>query len=259
MDNVDGYGVSLINEDWGSDIQGVAGSLGAGGICLFEFPEFPDSVSMPRFTPAQSELAPGSLWNAGQISDTRYAYEVVVNGPVRSIIKIKGMNWNSGSGFYEYEQLYTVYAKQSYCTSRVTFTTFQPKKSGVMMGCGFKKKPQEDHFIQEKGMIISSGPEAIRDPEKIDDREDYQVDFIGSALVVKDIYLPEYQFVPSYHGNHTFKVTPGQNNSYEFLLASAWSEGAVYNNKKDFTEYILKTEQEFNNPLQVQFADIHEK
>ncbi len=259
MDNVDGYGVSLINEDWGSDIQGVAGSLGAGGICLFEFPEFPDSVSMPRFTPAQSELAPGSLWNAGQISDTRYAYEVVVNGPVRSIIKIKGMNWNSGSGFYEYEQLYTVYAKQSYCTSRVTFTTFQPKKSGVMIGCGFKKKPQEDHFIQEKGMIISSGPEAIRDPEKIDDREDYQVDFIGSALVVKDIYLPEYQFVPSYHGNHTFKVTPGQNNSYEFLLASAWSEGAVYNNKKDFTEYILKTEQEFNNPLQVQFADIHEK
>ncbi len=259
MDNVDGYGVSLINEDWGSDIQGVAGSMGAGGICLFEFPEFPDSVSLPRFTPTQSELAPGSLWNAGQISDTRYAYEVVVNGPVRSIIKIKGMNWNSGSGFYEYEQLYTVYAKQSYCTSKVTFTTFQPKKSGVMMACGFKKKPQEDHFIQEKGMIISSGPEGIRDPEKIDDREDYQVDFIGSALVVKDIYHPEYQFVPSYHGNHTFKVTPGQNNSYEFLLASAWSEGAVYNNKKDFTDYIRKSEQEFNNPLQVKFAGTDEK
>ena len=259
MDNVDGYGVSLINEDWGSDIQGVAGSLGAGGICLFEFPEFPDSVSLPRFTPTQSELAPGSLWNAGQISDTRYAYEVVVNGPVRSIIKIKGMNWNSGSGFYEYEQLYTVYAKQSYCTSRVTFTTFQPKKSGVMMACGFKKKPREDHFIQEKGMIISSGPEAIRDPEKIDDREDYQVDFIGSALVVKDIYHPEYQFVPSYHGNHTFKITPGQNNSYEFLLASAWSEGAVYNNKKDFTDYIRKSELEFNNPIQVQLAGIQEK
>ena len=108
-------------------------------------------------------------------------------------------------------------------------------------------------------MIISSGPEAIRDPEKIDDREDYQVDFIGSALVVKNIYHPEYQFVQSYHGNHAFKVTPGQNNSYEFLLASAWSEGAVYNNKKDFTDYIRKSEQEFNNPLQVQFAGTDEK
>jgi hypothetical protein len=259
MDNVDGYGVSLINEDWGSDIQGVAGSLGAGGICLFEFPEKPDAVSLPRFTPVQSELAPGSLWNAGQISDTRYAYEVVVNGPVRSIIKIKGMNWNSGNGSYEYEQLYTVYAKQSYCTSRVTFTSFLPKKSGVVMGCGFKKKPEEDHFIQEGGMIISSGPEAIRDPEKIDDREDYSVDFIGSALLVKDKYHPEYQFVSDYHGNHTFRVTPGQDNSYEYMLSSAWSEGAVYNNKNDFTEYIRKTNLEFNNPLQISFSGFHEK
>ncbi len=258
MENYDGYGVSLTNEDWGSDIQGVAGTLGGGGICLFEFPEKPNAISLPRFTPIQSELAPGSLWNAGQISDTRYAYEVVVNGPVRSIIKIKGMNWNSGNGFYEYEQLYTVYAKQSYCTSRVTFTTFQPKKSGVMMGCGFKKKPQEDHFIQENGMIISSGPEAIRDPEKIDDREDYQVDFIGSALVVKDIYQPEYQFISAHGGNHTFKVTP-HHNTYEFMLASAWSEGAVYNNKNDFTEYIKKTHLEYNNPLVVEFNSVHKK
>ena len=258
MDNYDGYGVSLTNEDWGSDIQGVAGTLGGGGICLYEFPEKPDAISLPRFTPAQSELAPGSLWNAGQISDTRYAYEVVVNGPVRSIIKIKGMNWNSGNGFYEYEQLYTVYAKQSFCTSRVTFTSFQPKKSGVMMGCGFKKKPQEDHFINENGMVISSGPEAIRDPEKIDDREDYQVDFIGSALVVKDKYQPEYQFTSTHGGNHTFKVTP-HHNTYEFMLASAWSEGAVYNNKEDFTEYLRKTHLEYNNPLKVQFAGTDEK
>ncbi len=258
MENYDGYGVSLTNEDWGSDIQGVAGTLGGGGICLFEFPKKPDVMSLPRFTPAQAEGAHGSLWNAGQISDTRYAYEVVVNGPVRSIIKIKGMNWNSGNGFYEYEQLYTVYAKQSYCTSKVTFTTFQPKKSGVMAGCGFKKKPQEDHFIQEEGLIISSGPEGIRDPEKIDDREDYQVDFIGSALVVKDEYKPEYAYIPGHGGNHTFKVTP-HHHTYEFMLASAWSEGAVYNNKEDFTTYIRKTHQEYNNPLQVDFVNTQEK
>jgi len=258
MENADGYGVSLTNEDWGSDIQGVAGTLGGGGICLFESPDQPDIMSLPRFTPAQAELAPGSLWNAGQISDTRYAYEVVVNGPVRSIIKIKGMNWDSGNGFYEYEQFYTVYAKQSYCTSRVNFTTFQPKKSGVLMGCGFKKKPEEDHFIQEKGMVISSGPEGIRDPEKIDDRMDYQVDFIGSAIVVKDVYKPEYQFVSSREGNHTIKVTP-HHNTYEFMLASAWSEGAVYNNKEDFTEYMRKTHLEYNNPLKVQFAGTDEK
>ena len=42
-----------------------------------------------------------------RISDTRYAYDVIVNGPLRSMIKIKGMNWNTGNGFYEYEQYYT--------------------------------------------------------------------------------------------------------------------------------------------------------
>ena len=255
MENLDGYGVSLIDEDWGSDIQGVAGSLGGGGICLFEFPDKPDVVSLPRFTPAQSELASGSLWNAGQISDTRYAYEVVVNGPVRSIIRIKGMNWHSGNGFYEYEQLYTVFARQSYCTSRVTFTSFFPKKAGVMMGCGIRKKPEEDHFIQEGGMIISSGPEGIRDPEKIDNREDYRVDFIGTALVVKDQYMPVYQYVPSHEGNHTFRVVP-RHESFEYLLASAWSEGAVYNNFEEFTGYIRKTQQEYNHPLQVRFEGL---
>jgi hypothetical protein len=43
------------------------------------------------------------------------------------------------------------------------------------------------------------------------------------------------------------------------MLASAWSEGAVYNNKEDFTEYIRKTHQEYNNPLKVQFAGTDEK
>jgi hypothetical protein len=259
MKNMDGYAVSLRNPDWGSDIQEVAESLGGGGICLFEFPEKPDSISMPRFTPTRKELAPKkSMWNAGQISDTRYAYEVVVNGPIRSIIKIKGMNWNSGSGFYEYEQFYTVYAKQSYCKSEVRFTIFQPKKADVKMACGFRKKPEEDYFKQENGLIISSGPAKVKDPENIDDREEYTVDFIGSALIVKDEYKPEYQYVPAHNENYTFKVTPKQN-GFEYLLASAWSEGAVYNTKEDFTEYIRKTEKEFNNELLVSFVNSNEK
>ena len=259
MENLDGYGVSLTNRDWGSDIQSVAGSFGGGAICLFEHPGKTDSVSMPRFTPTQSQLAPNSHWNAGQISDTRYAYEVIVNGPIRSTIKIKGMNWNSGNGFYEYEQYYTVYAKQSYCTSKVKFTTYLPKKQGVLMGCGIRKKPQENYVAHEPGIIISSGPEGIKDPERIDDREEYVVSFIGSALVVKDQFMPEYQFVSGQGGNHTFRINQSINDSFEYLLSSAWSEGTVYNNKEDFTEYIKMVALEFNNPLIVSFVDIQQK
>jgi len=259
MENLDGYGVSGIDRDWGSDIQRVAGSFGGGAICLFEYPEKPDVVSMPRFTPTQAELPFKSMWNAGQVSDTRYAYEVIVNGPVRSMIKIKGMNWNSGNGFYEYEQYYTVYAKQSYTTSKVRFTTFSPDVDGVKPGVGFRKKPEEDFFVQDGGIIISSGPEGIRDPENIDDREDVKVDFIGSALIVKDQYKPAYQFVGSHSGNHTFRINAAEDGSFEYRLSSAWSEGAVYNNKEDFANYIQKTKLEYESPVEVGFVQSQTK
>ncbi|MGD9264815.1 MAG: DUF4861 family protein [Lysobacterales bacterium] len=254
MENLDGYGVSGINPDWGSDIQRVASSFGGGAICLFEHPDEPGKVTLPRFTPAKMKVRPKSSWNLGQIGDTRYAYEVVVNGPVRSMVKIKGMNWDSGNGFYEYEQFYTVYAKQSYTTSKVTYTTFSPRVEGVKMGAGFRKKPEENHFVQTGGMVISSGPEEIRDPNVSADREAQKVDFIGTALVVKDVFKPEYQFVEAHRGNHTFRINAPMDNSFEYLLSSAWSEGAVYSNPRDFTDYIMRTSLEYNNPLKVQFA-----
>ena len=259
MENLDGYGVSVINRDWGSDIQRVAGSFGGGAICLFENEREPGKVSMPRFTPEHDAAVPKSNWNAGQISDTRYAYDVIVNGPVRSMVRIKGMNWDSGDGSYEYEQFYTAFAHQSYTASKVTFTRFSPRVSGVKMGVGFRKKPEENHFVQEGGLIISSGPEEIRDPENIDDRDAQKVDFIGSALVVKDEYKPEYRFIESNSGNHAFAITQPQGNTFEFMLSSAWSEGAVYNTPEAFTEYIRKTALEYNNPLQTRFTAKQEK
>lgn len=259
MENYDGYAVSAHNHDWGSDIQSVANSFGGGANCLFEFPDHPDSVSMPRYTPTKLATVPKSYWNAGQVSDTRYAYEVVTNGPIRSIIKIKAFNWDSGNGFYEYEQYYTVYAKQSYCTSKIVYTTLLPHEAGAKMGYGFRKKKDEALFKQEGGMVVSGGPETIKDPENIDDRKEYKVDFVGTGLIVRDEYQPEYQFVEDYKGNHAFKINNSIDNSFELLLASAWSEGVVYNNKKDFMKYMEKTKLEYNSPLQIRFDQVKEK
>jgi hypothetical protein len=260
MDNLDGYGVSVINHDWGSDIQSVAGSMGGGSICLFEHPDIPDSISLPRFTPTREKMAPaGSLWNAGQISDTRYAYEVVVNGPVRSIIKIKTMNWNTGDGSYDLEQYYSVYAHQSYSTCRVLYKNFDPKKQGVKMGCGIRQKPGDENLFQKDGMVISSGSEQIRDPENIDERAEWMMPFIGKAIVVKDLYLPEYQYTLQNGGNHTFRIASDSGNSFEYMIFAAWSEGEVYNNQKVFEEYVIKTAEEFNNPVLLDFVAREDK
>lgn len=95
MENLDGYGVP---KEMGSDIMGVGKSLGGGGIALFEQPDAPDVVSRPRFTPARTEAGFDEAWNVGPVSDTRYVFDVVVSGPLRSMIRVKTFNWNTGRG-----------------------------------------------------------------------------------------------------------------------------------------------------------------
>ena len=65
--------------------------------------------------------------------------------------------------------------------------------------------------------------------------------------------------VESRSGNHTFRIIAPRDNTYEFLLSSAWSEGAVYNNKKDFTEYVRKTKLEYESPVQATYVQIEDK
>lgn len=260
MDNLDGYAVAMVDPDWGSDIQGVAGTMGGGALCLFEHPDRPGAISLPRFTPMQEKAAPeGSLWNAGQISDTRYAYEVVMNGPVRSMIRIKTMNWNTGSGIYAVDQYFSVYAHQSYSTCRAVYTTFQPLKAGVKPGVGIRKKPGEEQLVQDGGILISSGPEQIRDPEDIDDRASWFMPFVGKALVVKDEYKPQYQFIERAGGQHTFRVANAMDHRFEYMLFAGWSEGAVHNNPEDFETYVRQSAREFNHPLQTRFIGYEEK
>lgn len=259
MDNIDGYGVSQIDQRYGSDVQRVASSFGGGAICVFEEANNPEKPSMPRFTPTHDKLAKKSLWNAGQISDTRYAYEVVTNGPVRSMIKIKGMNWNSGNGFYEYEQIYSIEANTHYTTAQVKFTKFFPAVAGVEMGCGIRMKPEQDNFFQKDGLVITSGPEDIRDPENIDERKPWRVNFIGMALAVKDSYSPKYQFVPTNSKNHTFRIKPNESKFYEYMVMASWAEGTKYNTKESFNEYAKKNYVEYNNPVVSKFIELEKQ
>jgi hypothetical protein len=248
MDNLDGYGVTLIDPAMGSDIQSVAGSFGAGGIGMFESPESPASVSVPRYTPARAASGVSLGFNAGPISDTRYAFDVVVNGPVRSMIRVKTMNWNTGKGSYEIEQLYTAYANQSYSTCKVTLTRFLPMARGVVPGAGIRKKPAENHFLQRGGVVITASPDST-DPETGQSLLD--IAMVGSALIVRDEFRPEYQFVTDHLGNHTFRVTPRADGTYEYMIAGAWSEGAILKTYDAFEQYVLQTAREYNNPVAV--------
>jgi hypothetical protein len=227
----------------------VNNSFGGGGVGVFEDSQQANVVSRPRFTPQYPE---GTNFNAGPLSDTRYAFTLLANGPVRSVIRAQTFNWNSGSGQYELEQVYSAYAGQSYSTSRVTFTRFEPDNPDTFLAVGIRKHLDESSFYQANGIVISGAPEAIRNLDDEGLRENsLMVDFVGTALVVPEKYSPEYVFVPAFSENHAFRIKPNKDHAFEYLIAAGWSEGSVNQTAPEFQNYVLRTAEEFNSPLEL--------
>ena len=99
----------------------------------------------------------------------------------------------------------------------------------------------------------------VADPDDDTGQKGRKVDFVGSALVVKDVYNPQYVRVKSYGDNHTFKIPVTADRTFEYLIAGAWTEGAVYNTPALFKEYVRKTALEYNNPVAVRFGAMEQK
>jgi neutral ceramidase len=252
--NISGYTAGSV---YGNDIMTVEDTFGAGGICLFEDAQNPASPSRPRFSPTKGE---------GQLKDTRYAFDIVANGPLRSIISAYTMGWKTGRGEYELEQLYSAYKNKSYSTVRLRFLKFNPQGPGVRLGCGIRKLPNESELVHEGGVLMS----LARDVDIFDPDVQKQfatrllVRFLGTALVVKEKYSPEYCFTTEYEGNHLFALPPIQPAqatptplSFDYLIAAGWSEGSVNRTPAEFKEYVRAAAQEYNHP--VECRDIREE
>ncbi len=250
MKNLNGYAVP---HEYGSDIMTVATSFGGGGICLFEHPSHPDSVSRPRFSPCPGERLSDKGWNEDPIADTRYAYDVIVNGPLRSMIRVKTMNWDTGHGTYELEQYYCAYQNQNYSSCTVKFLQFKPKDPGTLFGCGIRKNGREFDRFQNKGVVLTIGDEEIADPDDKLGTKKLHVDYVGNALVVKDRYRPAFRFIPGFEGNYAFAIPVDKDLSYEYLIFAAWSEGSILKEPEEFKEYVKRSAQEYNNPIKVNF------
>ncbi|MCE5248593.1 DUF4861 domain-containing protein [bacterium] len=240
--NISGYTAGSV---YGNDIMTVEDSFGAGGICLFEDTAKPTAVSRPRYSPFRGK---------GQVQDTRYAFDTVVNGPLRSMIRVHIMNWRSGSGAYELEQLYTAYRDKSYSTCMVRFLKFFPEKNGTTFGCAIRKLMNEERSYHKGGVIMSFAKNVdIFDPDVQREFETrLNVAFIGTALVMKDSYKPEYRYIDDSYGAHAFSLPVNDSSlAYEYLIAAGWSDGSVNKTAQEFETYVLDTAKEYNNPVVV--------
>jgi len=237
----------------GSDIMWVRSTFGAGGVCLFEHSALPDSLSRPRFSPFK---------DSGAFENTRYAYHVVVNGPVRSIIRAHTMNWRTGSGSYEMEQYLTSYKNKSYYTCKTNFTEFFPEAPGLAFGAGIRRLENESLYYQD-GNIVITGTNDLRSyitPNEGDpDLKEGVKEFLGIALTVKDGYSPKFHHTMKFGENLTFRLPATDDLSFEFMAFGGWSEGLVNSTAEEFKDYVVIQAKEYNNPLVIGKLTVEER
>lgn len=151
------------------------------------------------------------------------------------------------------------YTRQNYSTCKVHFSKFFPYQNGVSFACGIRANEVESENLVEKGIAIRTGNELAADPDDDLGLRSHKVEFVGTALVVRDNYKPEYQWVKSNGGNHVFRIPVTVNREFEYLIAGAWSEGVVYNTPESFKAYVKQTALEYNNPVKASFGRLENK
>lgn len=235
--NKSGY---YMPEELGSDIMTVGKTFGSGGIGLIENVLKPEHQSRPDHSPSK---------NKGPLHDTRYAYDVVVNGPLRSIIKVTTTNWNSGQGSYELEQFYTAVAHKSWSTVEVKFTEFLAPNRDIMFTAGIREIMNEYKAIQKKGFAISMGQNIeSRIPDEDLGEEVTIVPWQGIGIIVKDAYRPMYLPIKTFGGNHLFKMPVTPDLSFEYMIVGGWSFGTVNNDEPSFIKYMEDETFKYNHP-----------
>ncbi|PKP90535.1 MAG: hypothetical protein CVT77_14775 [Alphaproteobacteria bacterium HGW-Alphaproteobacteria-16] len=246
--NWDGYAVSYIDPTYGSDIMSVDNSFGGGGIGLFETPGS-NFVSRPRFSPNADAK---ERWNTNQLRDTRYSFDVIVNGPLRSMVRVRTMNWNTGKGSYALEQVYTAYANHNYSTAKVKFDKWQPQTQGVQFAAGIRKKEGETLGYRKGGLVVTTAPEAIRNPDDTDSTQNaLKVAYAGIGLAVKDSYGAKHVSVSQQQGNEVFRFPHRADGQYEYMIAAGWSEGEVLKTAAEFRDYMIDVAAEYNSPARL--------
>jgi hypothetical protein len=235
--NLSGY---YMPWEMGTDIMTVAKTFGAGGMCLFEDPKDPENPSRAYHSPMK---------DMGPVKDTRYSYDVVAVGPLRAMVRVKTTNWNSGQGYYELEQLYTVVANKSWCIVKVKFDKFMPMHAETLFGAGIRKIMDEYKSINKGGSVISMGKNI---PARIPDEDIGDsvliVPWEGIGMVIKDEYKPTYKAINNFNGNHLFQMPLTTDLSYEYMAVGGWSFGKVNNNEKDFIKYVDTEGLKYNHP-----------
>ncbi len=249
----------------GNDIMWVAQTFGTGGICVLEDPAQPERVARPRFATEAPELAGqrfiGTNLGRGPMFDTRAAFHVIVNGPLRSMIRVDTMNWNTAAGSYELRQWFTAYAHENYSTVRTEFTRLMHEDGDVRLGVGMRKMMNETEARVGGGAVVSHGHklDVFDVNTALPEGEKHMIDWIGIAIAVKEELGAQYHSMEAQDGNHLlhFAVPAGQ--AFDYIMLGGWSDGYQHNTPAAFEQYVARSVAVFNRPPLVRIGELEER
>jgi hypothetical protein len=123
---------------------------------------------------------------------------------------------------------------------------------------------QNDSFNQG-GTVISFGKNVNPYPPQtfsgstIVAYRDFRVGFEAIAMVVKDMYKPQYRNIKGFNGNHVFSFPATPDLKYEYMIAGAWNEGAVNKTPEEFKKYVQDEATLYNNPVKIAIGGMENK
>lgn len=132
------------------------------------------------------------------------------------------------------------------------FHQWEPGGKGVQFAAGIRKKAGETLGYRQGGVVVTTAPEAIRNPDDTDSTQNaLTVGYAGIGLVVKDAYGAKHVPVAQQQGNEVFRFPERADRKYEYMIAAGWSEGEVLKTAAEFRDYVVGMAREYNSPARL--------
>jgi hypothetical protein len=208
-------------QDWGMDILKVGASLGAGSIAL-------------EIDGKLHRVAPGS----------EGSYELVANGPLRSIFRFRFNNWVINENTYSVVHEITIYGGAWYYVSKVSVEGSANIVTGITTIDLEDKQATFSDFDNGIVAISTHGQQAI------------EGEYLGMAVMLcKDSYIDfEYLDGKAEDINHTFIVRMKQSEKPStFRFYSAWElSDTKFTEAESFQDLLKHDAQKIGSPLRVE-------
>lgn len=211
-------------QDWGMDILKVGASLGAGSIAL-------------EIDGKLHRVAPGS----------EGSYELVANGPLRSIFRFRFDNWTINDNTYSVVHEITIYGGAWYYVSRVSVDGVEGDANLVTGITTIDLDDKQATFTDfDNGVVALSthGQQAI------------EGEYLGMAVMLcKDSYIDfEYLDGKAEDINHTFIVRIKQSEKPStFRFYSAWElSDRIFVEAESFQALLKHDAQKIGSPIRVE-------